>query len=85
MSSIFNGGSNIFIAAHTSQGWVFTWGNGGWQGNVLNEPQPLNTGAAMSFTTPTVSQNSNGTYSFAWTATNNGPNSTFFNIQTSAS
>ena len=40
MSSIFNGGSNIFIANGATNGWTFTWGNGGWQGNVMNQPRP---------------------------------------------
>jgi len=85
MSSVFNGGSNVFIGAGATNGWVFTWNSGGWQGNTLDQPQPLNTNANMSYTNPTVSRNSNGTYSFSWDAVNHGPNSTFYNIQTSSS
>jgi hypothetical protein len=83
MSNVYSGGSNIFIGAETTQNWILTWGNPGWQGNTVNMPQPLNTGANMSFTEATVSLNNNGTYSFSWAATNNGPNSTFYNLQTS--
>ena len=84
MSFIGGGGANIFIANGQTQGWVWTWNNGGWQGNTLLEPQPLNTGASLAYTAGSVALNSNGTYSLAWTLRNNGPNSTFFNIQTSS-
>ncbi len=83
MSFIGGGGSNIFIGNGATQGWNFTWGGGGWQGNTLMEPQPLNTGASLAYTAGSVSLNNNGTFSFSWTLKNNGPNSTFFNIQTS--
>ncbi len=83
MSFIGGGGANIFIGNGASQGWIFTWGGGGWQGNTLMEPQPLNTGADLAYTAGSVSLNNNGTFSFSWSLTNNGPNSTFFNIQTS--
>lgn len=83
MSFIGGGGSNIFIGNGVTQGWTFTWNNGGWQGNTFNQPQPLNTGASMSYTNGSVSRNNNGTYSFSWSATNHGPNNTFYNIQTS--
>jgi hypothetical protein len=85
MSSIFGGGSNIFIGSGATQGWVFTWSGAGWHGNVITQPQPLNTGALMSYTDPSVSLNSDGTYSFSYTVRNNGPNNTFYNLQTSAS
>ena len=85
MSSIFSGGSNIYIGNGATQGWTFTWSNSGWQGNVMDQPQPLNTDAALSFTNATISKNSNGTYSYSWSVTNHGPNSTQFNIQTSSS
>jgi hypothetical protein len=85
MSSIFGGGSNIFIGNGVTQNWTFTWGGSGWQGNVLNEPQPLNTGAELSYSAGGVHLNSNGTFGYDWSVTNRGPNSTFFNIQTSSS
>lgn len=81
MSFIGGGGANIFIADGQSQGWTFTWSNAGWQGNNLNEPQPLNTGASLAYSAGSVSLNSDGTYSYSWSVKNNGPNSTFFNIQ----
>ena len=84
MSFIGGGGSNIFIADGQSQGWIFTWNNGGWQGDTFNEPQPLNTGASLAYSAGSVSLNNNGTYSFDWSVTNNGPNSTFYNIQTAS-
>jgi len=84
MSFIGGGGANIFIGAHATQNWTFTWNNSGWQGNTLVEPQPLNTGAALDYTAGSVSLNSNGAYSFSWTLKNNGPNNTFFNLQTSS-
>jgi hypothetical protein len=84
MSFIANGGANIFIADGTTQSWAFTWGNSGWQGDSINQPQPLNTDAALSYTDPTVSLNPNGTYSFSYSVTNNGPNSTQYNLQTAS-
>ena len=83
MSQIGNGSANIFIGANSTQGWVWTWNNSGWQGDTINQPQPLNTGAAMSYTDPTVTMNNNGTYAFHYSVTNHGPNSTFYNLQTS--
>jgi len=84
MSSIFGGGSNIFIGNGVTQGWIFTWNDSGWHGNVLNEPEPLNTGASLAYNAGSVNRNSNGTYSYSWSVTNRGPNSTFYNIQTSS-
>ena len=83
MSQITGGGANIFIGANTSQFWIITWNNSGWQGNTLIEPQPLNTGANMTYSPGAVSLNSNGTYSFGVTISNSG-NSTFYNIQVSS-
>ena len=83
MSFIASGGANIFIGNGVTQGWTFTFGNQGWQGNAFNEPQPLNTGASMSYSNEAVSLNSNGTYSFSYSITNQGPNNTFYNLQTS--
>jgi hypothetical protein len=83
MSQIGGGSSNLFIGSNQTQNWIWTWNNAGWQGNTFAQPQPLNTGAAMSYTNPTVSRNNNGTFSFAYSVTNHGPNSTFYNLQTS--
>jgi hypothetical protein len=83
MSQIAGGGANIFIGNNQTQGWIFTWNNAGWQGNTFVQPQPLNTGASMSYTTPAVSRNNNGTFSFTYSVTNHGPNSTFYNAQVS--
>jgi hypothetical protein len=85
MSSVFSGGASIFIGPNTTQSWTFTFGDSGWQGNTINQPQPLNTDASMTYTNPIVSLNSDGTYSFQEFITNDGPNSTNFNLQTSAS
>ena len=84
MSSVFPGGANIFIGNGTTQGWIFTWNNGGWQGDTFNQPQPLNTGTSLSYSLPSVSMNNNGTYAFSWSVTNNGPNTTFYNLQTAS-
>jgi hypothetical protein len=83
MSFVPNGGGNIFIGNGVTQGWVFTWGNGGWQGNTFFEPQPFNTGSAMSSAVGSATLNNNGTFSFSFSITNHGPNSTFYNIQAS--
>jgi hypothetical protein len=73
---------NIFIANGQSQGWITTWNNSGWQGDTIIQPQPLNTGASMVYEgTESISLNSNGQYSFTYTVKNNGPNSTFYNLQ----
>jgi hypothetical protein len=83
MSQIGGGSANLFIGSGATQGWTWTWNNSGWQGNTIDQPQPLNTGASLSYTDPVVSMNNNGTYSFSYSVTNNGPNSTFYNLQTS--
>ena len=84
MSGIVGGAGNVFIANGQTQGWTVTWNNGGWQGNMLLEPQPLNTGANISYSEGSVFLNSNGAYSFTCTLRNSGPNSTFFNLQYSS-
>jgi len=63
---------------------VFTWNDSGWQGDTLTQPQPLNTGASLSYTDPSTSRNPNGTYSFSYSITNHGPNSTQYNLQTAS-
>jgi hypothetical protein len=84
MSQIGGGSANLYIGSGATQYWTWTWNNSGWQGNTIDQPQPLNTGASMSYTDPTVSRNSNGTYSFSYSVSNHG-NSTFYNLQTSNS
>jgi hypothetical protein len=83
MSFVPNGGSNKFIGNGVTQGWVFTWDSAGWQGNTFFEGQPFNTGAALSSAVGSAHLNSNGTFSFSFSITNHGPNSTFYNIQAS--
>lgn len=80
MSSITLG--NIFIANGQTQSWITTWNNSGWQGDTFIQPQPLNTGAALVYAgEETVSMNSSGQYSFSYSVKNDGPNSTFYNLQ----
>jgi hypothetical protein len=83
MSSVALG--NIFIASNATQCWVTTWNNSGWQGNTIVQPQPFNTDASMSYTDPSITVNVDGTYSFSYCVTNNGPNDTFYNLQVSSS
>ena len=83
MSQVFSGVSNIYIGAHTTQTWNLWWNSSGWQGDTFNQPQPLNTGASLASSVSAVSLNSNGQYVYTLNITNNGPNSTYFNIQTS--
>ncbi len=83
MSFIPGGGANIFIASGQTQGWVFTWNSPGWQGNTFFQPEPLNTGASLTFTAGAVRRNNNGTFRFNFSFSNNGPNNTFYNIQVS--
>lgn len=80
MSSITLG--NIFIANGQTQSWITTWNNSGWQGDTFIQPQPLNTGASLVYAgEETVSMNSSGQYSFSYSVKNDGPNSTFYNLQ----
>ncbi len=83
MSFIPGGGANIFIANGQSHAWVFTWNSAGWKGNTFFQAEPLNTGASLTFTAGAVRRNNNGTFSFNFSIRNNGPNNTFYNIQTS--
>jgi hypothetical protein len=83
MSFIGGGGANIFIASGQTHNWIWTWNNSGWQGNTFNQPEPQNTGASLRYSAGSVSRNNNGTFSFFHSITNDGPNSTFYNIQTS--
>ena len=75
--------SNVYIGAHTTQGWNSWWNNSGWQGNTLLEPQPFNTGVSLASTVPSVSLNSSGQYVYSYSVANNGPNSTYYNVQIS--
>jgi hypothetical protein len=83
MSFIPGGGAGIFIASGQTQGFTWTWSGAGWQGNTFFEAQPLNTGASLAFTAGPVHRNNNGTFTFDFSIRNNGPNSTFYNIQIS--
>jgi len=84
MSSISNGGGDLFIASGATAYYTTTWGDGGWQGNTLIECQPLNTGASLDTVLGNVHLNANGTYGFAFSVRDNGPNSTYFNVQVSS-
>lgn len=83
MSFIPGGGANLFIANGATQNWIFTWGSSGWQGNTIFQGDAQNTGAGLSFTAGAIRRNNNGTFSFDFSVRNNGPNSTFYNIQAS--
>lgn len=83
MSFIPGGGANIFIASGVAQSFTFTWHGSGWKGNTFVQGQPLNTGASLAFTAGAVRRNNNGTFSFDFSIRNNGPNSTFYNVQIS--
>jgi hypothetical protein len=88
MSDMLNGSTPLFIGAPDpktkkprTQTWNVTHTSGGWQGCELDEPQPLSTNASMSYSAGSVSLNSDGTYTYTMSITNHGPNSTFFNLQ----
>jgi len=84
MSSIPNGGSNLFITPGSTAHWIITWNSGGWQGNTLIEVEPLNTGVGLDVEMGNIDRNSSGQYQFAWSVKNNGPNNTFYNAQVSS-
>jgi hypothetical protein len=71
----------IYIDSGVPHSWVWTWHDAGWQENTFIQPEPVTTGASMSYTDPTVSRNSNGKYSFAFTVINDGPASTFYDLR----
>jgi hypothetical protein len=83
MSSIPNGGSNLFLSSGGVASFTLTNGGTGWQGNALLEPQPFNTGSGMAITLGNCNLASSGQFQFGFTVRNNGPNSTFYNIQLS--
>jgi hypothetical protein len=87
MSFVGNGGTGIYIYIGATQNWAWTWYTPGWQGNTMLQPQPTNTpNATLSYTTPTVTLNPDGTYSFNWSVTNPGlQGSLYYDIQTSSS
>jgi hypothetical protein len=72
---------DIPIGSGQTQGWVLTWTSPGWHGDTIVQPQPLDMDALMSYTDPAVSLNRDGTYSFAFSVTNKGPNPTYYNLQ----
>ncbi len=77
--------SGAYLAPHASAGWTTHWNNSGWQGNTLIEPQPLNPSATLTWTIPSVTLNTNGTYSFGYSVTNVSAAATTYNLQISAS
>jgi len=84
MSSIPGGGGNLYIAPGANAYYVITWNNSGWQGNTLIQTQPLNTGTSLTVTQGGIDLDSSGHYQFDYMVHNNGPNSTYFNVQVSS-
>jgi hypothetical protein len=74
--------ANIFISIDQTQSWTATWTDSGWQGNFIVQPQPLNPGASMSYTNPSVSMGFRHPLSFSFSVTNHGEG-TFYNLQIS--
>jgi hypothetical protein len=81
MSSIPIGGANIFMGAKASGNFFLHNSGVGWPGNAIVEAQPLNTGASLVCVPGKIDLLSDGTFKFFTKITNNGPNSTFFNMQ----
>jgi len=81
MSSIPNGGANLFIASGVTAYYWVTHNSGGWPGNGVVEAQANNTDAALATTIDSVTLHSNGQYYFNYHVHNGGPNSTYFNVQ----
>ena len=76
-----NGIAEAFIASGQTQSWHATNSGAGWPGNNILEAQPLNTDANLTWNLESVTLNSNGTYTFFVHIHNNGPNSTWFMLQ----
>jgi hypothetical protein len=74
-------GGTQFLNSGSSHSWTATWDDSGWQGNTTIQPEPFNTGSSMTVSGQSVSLNGSGQYAFGFTITNNGPNSTNFNLQ----
>ena len=74
---------NIFIGPGQRHFWNTTWNSSGWQGDTFVQPMPRNTGLSMTYTEPSITMQSNGTYTFSYSVANNGPNSTFYDLQLS--
>jgi hypothetical protein len=85
MSFIPSGGALIYIERGMTQSWIFTWNNTGWQGNTLIQPMPLNYPASMAFAQGNVYLNTDDTYSFSFSVTNNTPSPIYFNLEASSS
>jgi hypothetical protein len=81
MSSIPNGGNNIYIASGAILYYYITPGNTGWQGDAVIQWQALNTEASLSTSLDSVSLGGDGHYQFNYHVRNNGPNSTYANTQ----
>lgn len=82
MSFVPGGGSNIFIAPGQTQSFVFTWNNGGWQGNTLIQAQSLGQGASLVCAQSDVHM-SGASYAFDFTVTNLGPFGSIYDVQVS--
>jgi hypothetical protein len=74
--------ADIFISSDETQSWIATWAAGGWQGNLIVQPQPLGRFASMSYTNPSVSTGGRGPLSFSFSVTNHGQ-PTLYNLQIS--
>ena len=81
MSVMERGGAHVFIARGHTQRWRFTWHDGEWHGDTINEPRPLNKRAALTCSAGSLALHGNGVCSIFWSVTNHGPDSTFFSIQ----
>ena len=86
MSTIFPGGNGVTISPGQTQGWTFTWGNSGWQGITITQPQPTSPpGVTLAYSENSVNFNEGdgGTYGFNFSITNNTRFVVTYNIQTS--
>ena len=83
MSNIPNGGSNQYLASGGTGYWSLANSSNSWPGDLVVQAEALNTNAALYTALGNVSRTSSGQYSYSFTVKNNGPNSTYYNIQNS--
>jgi hypothetical protein len=75
--------ANAFISPNQAQGWTTTWSFPtwpGWPGIVLVQAQPISGAISLACSTPSVSEASNGEYSFTYTVTNSSSNYGWYNL-----
>jgi hypothetical protein len=83
MSHVPSGFSDLYIGPKPSSGnWWYNYDNG-WPGCTVIQPQPWNTGALLVYVPGQILVNSNGSYTFWTNVSNQGGNSTYFNLQVS--